>query len=139
MALDTKVPKNRRMAWNGGVRPITGVDLIASERVRQMCDEGWTLTHDDAHRQAEMVAAACCYAGLARRQADGTIQSRARDIGPPSGWPWAYEWWKPTDDPTRNLVKAGALIAAEIDRLQRRRALATKVDAVDPAEGIVTE
>ena len=36
-------------------------------------------------------------------------------------WPWDMKWWKPSDeDPIRNLVKAGALIAAEIDRLQRR-------------------
>ena len=30
------------------------------------------------------------------------------------------EWWKPSIDPVRNLAKAGALIAAEIDRLQRQ-------------------
>lgn len=34
-------------------------------------------------------------------------------------WPWDASWWKPSADPIRNLVKAGALIAAEIDRLQR--------------------
>jgi hypothetical protein len=39
----------------------------------------------------------------------------------PTYWPWDKEWWKPSDDPTRNLVKAGALIAAEIDRLQRAK------------------
>jgi hypothetical protein len=32
-------------------------------------------------------------------------------------WPWSFEWWKPKDR-IRNLVRAGALIAAEIDRLQ---------------------
>lgn len=30
------------------------------------------------------------------------------------------ERWEPTGDPVRDLVKAGAMIAAEIDRLQRR-------------------
>jgi len=34
-------------------------------------------------------------------------------------WPWGSEWWKPSKDPIRDLVKAGALIAAEIDRLQK--------------------
>lgn len=35
-------------------------------------------------------------------------------------WPWDKSWWKPTpDDRIRELIKAGALIAAEIDRLQR--------------------
>jgi len=33
-------------------------------------------------------------------------------------WPWDFKWWKPTpNDRVRELVKAGALIAAEIDRL----------------------
>jgi len=32
--------------------------------------------------------------------------------------PWNVVWWKPTpDDRIRELAKAGALIAAEIDRL----------------------
>jgi hypothetical protein len=95
-----------------------GITLIAAERRRQQTAEGWTAAHDKTHREAEMVAAACCYAALARRQADGTVQSRAEHIAAPSGWPWDWEWWKPSDDPRRNLVKAGALIAAEIDRLR---------------------
>src|SRR5687767_11028930 len=36
MALDVKTPKGYRKAWNGGARPVTGVDLIAAERARQM-------------------------------------------------------------------------------------------------------
>jgi hypothetical protein len=99
--------------------PQDGVRLIAAERQRQMTAEGWTTEHDDTHGDAEMTAAACCYAALARRQADGTIRTRAENIGSPSGWPWEPAWWKPSDDPIRNLVKAGALIAAEIGRLQR--------------------
>lgn len=35
------------------------------------------------------------------------------------GWPFNRKEWKPSSDPIRNLVKAGALIAAEIDRLHR--------------------
>lgn len=109
-----------REAWNGGVRPITGVDLIAEERIRQMTLEGWTPQHDDQHWEGTMTAAACCYATLAWRQVDGTIRISVDGMPPPSGWPWEAEWWKPNDDPVRNLAKAGALIAAELDRLQRR-------------------
>jgi hypothetical protein len=36
---------------------------------------------------------------------------------PPPNWPWDAKWWKPSVDHVRNLVKAGALIAAEIDRM----------------------
>jgi hypothetical protein len=42
----------------------------------------------------------------------------------PLAWPWAEKWWKPSEDQVRNLVKAGALIAAEIDRIQRLKAKA---------------
>lgn len=36
-------------------------------------------------------------------------------------WPWSREWWKPKN-PRRDLVKAGALIVAEIERLDRLEA-----------------
>lgn len=100
-------------------RQHSGADRIATERVRQTTEEGWTFAHDDQHVDGEMVAAACCYAALARRQTDGTVRSPADSIGAPRGWPWDQGWWKPSDDPSRNLIKAGALLAAELDRLQR--------------------
>lgn len=34
--------------------------------------------------------------------------------------PWDAGWWKPSDNPMRNLIKALARYAAEMDRLQRR-------------------
>lgn len=86
----------------------SGAALIAAERQRQIEDEGWTAEHDDAHTGGEMADAAACYA-LGR--ADATINGVYL-------WPWANGWWRP-GDPVRNLVKAGALIAAEIDRLKR--------------------
>lgn len=86
-----------------------GADMIASERLRQMADEGWTAIHDDRYEEDELIRAATSYL-------DG---DRTGEI-PPTEWPWAERWWKPTpDDRVRELVKAGALIAAEIDRLQR--------------------
>jgi hypothetical protein len=33
-------------------------------------------------------------------------------------WPWSREWWQPKDR-RRDLVRAGALIVAEIERLDR--------------------
>jgi hypothetical protein len=111
-----------------------GTERITAERQRQVTAEGWTAAHDDTHAQSEMTAAACCYAALARRQADGVIKSAAKDIMAPSGWPWDWEWWKPSDDPIRNLVKAGALIAADIDRLQR----ALDVDGGRPSARLPT-
>lgn len=111
-----------------------GIDLIAEERARQISQEGWTAAHDDEHRGAEMATAAACYSLPARQRSleDAYIEmNAARGCGDPAipytikvrvplRWPWDAEWWKPTpDDRIRELVKAGALIAAEIDRLRR--------------------
>lgn len=91
----------------------TGVSLIAAERQRQMAVEGWTPEHDDEHKQEELLMAA--YAYIAKAWSGPTVDM----IVPPACWPWSRSWWKPSPDKTRNLVKAGALIAAEIDRLNR--------------------
>lgn len=92
----------------------TGIDLIAKERKRQIKEEGWTEAHDDQHKNDEIARAASLYAmPEGRRDYDGVFRS-------PIGWPWEDSRWKPTpDDRIRELVKAGALIAAEIDRLNR--------------------
>lgn len=89
---------------------MTGAELISGERARQINREGWTPEHDDAHNIGQMADAAVCYVNAAMDP--NTIPYR---------WPWEREWWKPSPDPVRNLVKAGALIAAEIDRLRRLR------------------
>lgn len=95
---------------------MSGVELIARERQRQVEAEGWTPGHDDRHVDAELVRAAICYAE-AGSGFDLEI-SHTRD-GLPCLWPWEPSWWKPSGDLVRDLAKAGALIAAEIDRLQR--------------------
>lgn len=92
-----------------------GVGLIAAERARQLSAEDWTPEHDDTHMDAEMIEAARGYLSAAFLAERG----RRWNGAPPPLWPWNQSWWKPSDDPVRNLVKAGALIAAEIDRLQR--------------------
>jgi hypothetical protein len=83
---------------------------IVKERCRQIESEGWTPEHDDAHAHGELAGAAACYA----------IQSTDHwaKIQIPTLWPWAAGWWKPTT-PRRDLIKAAALIVAEIERLDR--------------------
>jgi len=95
---------------------MNGVELIAAERQRQIEVEGWTPEHDDAGRSGELALAAACYVGSATDALAGYDMSEA---GPPPAWPWAPEWFK-RKDPIRDLMRAGALIAAEIDRLQRQ-------------------
>lgn len=91
-----------------GRKGMNGAELIAAERERQVSEEGWSPEHDDDHADGSLRRAAICYARL---ELGG-----GWDV--PNDWPWEPESWKPRDDITC-LVKAGALIAAEIDRLQR--------------------
>ena len=96
----------------------TGIELIAAERERQITAEGWTTAHDDEHTDGSLSEAADSYIQAAGTQMRGGCGWHVE----PQNWPWQSEWWKPSDDPVRNLVKAGALIAAEIDRLSRQNA-----------------
>jgi hypothetical protein len=83
----------------------TGIEMIAAERKRQIEGEGWSVERDLLWENGELAKAGAIYAlpdGL-----KGSIK-----------WPFEREWWKPSpDNRIRELEKAGALIAAEIDRL----------------------
>lgn len=87
---------------------------VLAERRRQVEREGWAPAHDDEHADGQMAAAGGCYALASAFPFE-------RDLGhghKPLYWPWDPSWWKPTTG-RRNLVKAGALILAEIERLDR--------------------
>jgi len=100
--------------------PMSGADQIKVERERQINEEGWTAEHDDKHAIGELAKAAACYAVLDCSNfvtlKDGAVTINIFRLL----WPWHRDWWKPSSR-IRNLVKAGALIAAEIDRLQREK------------------
>jgi len=111
-----------------------GAQRIVDERARQIAAEGYTAKHDDEHDGGELAMAAACYA------APGLIyveSRRANSIGFHDPWPWEdlvdarprpskgnfVEPEKATlDERIRLLEKAGALCAAEIDRLLRVKA-----------------
>lgn len=90
-----------------------GRKLIEAERARQISEEGWDASHDDAHDNGELLRAAMCYLCEARLQFN-----TMRPDGSPLSWPWETRWWKPST-PERNFVKGGALLLAERDRLDR--------------------
>jgi hypothetical protein len=108
-----------------------GLSLIVAERHRQITAEGWTFEHDDFYQDDELARAAACYVLPEKARP----YDRRRGFQLPSWWPetWRSEWWKPTPkDRVRELVKAGALIAAEIDRTQRASlAQARRTDSRD--------
>ena len=79
---------------------MNGIERIAKERQRQVSVEGWTPQHDDEHKDGEMAIAAARYAA-----------------------PY-WEWDKRgKHERIRQLEIAGALLAAEIDRLLRKSSI----------------
>lgn len=96
-----------------------GACLITVERARQRHVEGYTAAHDDEEESlGQLLFAARAYVLHALM----ATQQKVFVPEPPPKWPWPRICWKPSEDPIRTLVKAGALIAAEIDRLQRLKA-----------------
>lgn len=103
----------RDLLSDAGSQTNAARDVLA-ERRRQIEKEGWTSEHDDEHAEGLACAAACYAAGSRRLMIEG-------DMADIEVWPWDESWWKPTNR-RRDLVKAGALILAEIERLDRAEA-----------------
>lgn len=130
--------------WSGLIQPNTrgatpveseGAKLISAERARQIRKEHYSAEHDDElHARGDLAMAAVCYAMpeklLCRRNFANAVAFR-------DPWPWDPRHDKRagygegngnvlpdpdtyTDEERLDLlVKAGALIAAEVDRLLR--------------------
>ena len=114
---------------------MNGAEMIAVERRRQVEAEGWTTEHDDTHEGGELALAAACYASpkpllvhekrvvqlnSSRGISDAYQYDHAERLGYYDAWPWEAEWDKRNQHGRlRQLTIAGALIAAEIDRLMR--------------------
>ncbi len=97
---------------------------IVAERQRQVSEEKWTPEHDDQHVDGSLWRAAFFYANMATAKYPTWAYINFRS------WPWSPEWFKPWKknpdgttstavDPERCLIKAGALILAEQERLVR--------------------
>jgi hypothetical protein len=102
-------------------KSMTGIEAIKKERERQLNEEGWSPEHDDSHIDHEMAFAAACYA-LPKGIRDCIVNKKVKLRE--WLWSWADNWWKPAkdgsiDERMRELEKAGALCAAEWDRLRR--------------------
>lgn len=89
----------------------TAWEDVGKERLRQIDKEGFTPDHDDTYHRGELILAAVCYL-LASVETLMVAPFLNR------WWPWPSSWWKSTTN-RRNLVKAGALVLAEIERLDR--------------------
>lgn len=92
---------------------LTGIEIITEERQRHFSVEGWTIERDQRYSNGELADAAICYA-MDPKDREKYFKDLFFRF-----WPWSRHWWKPTpDNRIRELAKAGALIASEIDRLQ---------------------
>lgn len=89
--------------------PQAWLDVIA-ERRRQMEKLGFTHEQDDGYVYAELPRAAICYIRTAMGHPN---------IDPPMEWPWSLQHWKPRS-PREDLVRAIALLIAEVERIDRQ-------------------
>ena len=104
---------------------MSGIERISAERQRQIDEEGWSAKHDAEYKNGELTLAAICYASPLPVRVKAKVSTgrglhfpefRNRWIDP---WPWDSVWDKREQhDQIRKLEIAGALIAAEIDRLE---------------------
>lgn len=95
------------------------LDVVA-ERQRQISAENYTPDQDDAYTQNELTRAAEGYIHTVVSRG-WTYESSPNDYECeeiPPFWPWADEYWKPKS-PRRDLVRAAALLIAEIERIDR--------------------
>ena len=99
-----------------------GIFLIAQERARQIEVEGYTPENDARLADGQLAIAAACYA-LADLPTKVWKRKKLSKggIAFEDGWPLNPEVDKrEKGDRLKNLIKAGALIAAEIDRIKRQ-------------------
>lgn len=93
---------------------------VLAERARQISAEGYTPEQDDGYNPGVLALHGGLYACHAY---DNLTKKRT-----PEGWQWDAKWWK-SKDPRSNLVKAGALILAELERIDRSYAAQAKQGA----------
>lgn len=113
------------MGWR--TRMSAAAVAILAERQRQVTQEGWSESHDDDHYPGSLARAGAAYALWNTGWARGTIRS---DI-----WPWNPTELRPYSE-RRDLIRAGALILAEAERVDR---LHTKGFKRHPTAGAASE
>ncbi|MBK8197006.1 MAG: hypothetical protein IPK75_01460 [Acidobacteria bacterium] len=93
---------------------LNAAEDILLERKRQIEAEGFQPEADDRYTEGQLARAAARYA----------LWGALHDTGKAMIvwlWPWAQAWFKPRTH-RENCIKAGALILAEVERLDRQAA-----------------
>lgn len=91
------------------------LEEIAEERCRQVNEEGWSPDHDDEHGPFRLSDAAAAYAVYSGAQVAAEMAHKI--------WPFEKKWFKPDGryPHRKNMVKAAALLVAEIERIDREK------------------
>lgn len=112
--------------WPRPVEPTLAAQDVLAERRRQVEVEGRTPEHDDQYAGGQLACAAIAY-----------LMAGVNPNGARQWWPWDAQYWKPSPDTRRNLVKAGALLLADIEWLDRKRAKLDELARQEPLDGRV--
>lgn len=93
-------------------------EMMSNERQRQIEEELYTVEHDDVHNHGDLADAAACYAATPQWIFKGSKPTSYKKLIPL--WPWDEQWYKKhKHERKRQLIIAGALIIAELERLER--------------------
>jgi len=98
----------------------TGIEIIAIERERQIKELGFDYTNDSLYAEQQLAKAAAIYALPTDLRELWWGNSWVSIIN--RFWPWDLKYWKPTpENRIKELAKAGALIAAQIDYIINKK------------------
>lgn len=118
---------NTQVNLNGEITMQTGAELILKERQRQVDQKGYSSNRDDEYKKGTLTMAGITYATIATSSPHirGEFRERSLQNMPIAHWPWEPQYLKVGIDDCHSsriieLTKAGALIAAEIDKLMRQ-------------------
>lgn len=96
---------------------------VLNERKRQIEQKQYSPEHDDKYDQNELIRAASSYLNhvvgrhwVCESKSFGVNVYQSEEA--PDLWPWDSDFWKPKN-PRRDLVRAAALIIAEIEKIDR--------------------
>lgn len=92
---------------------------VLAERERQKTAKGYDAEHDGELPDGDLAKAGAAYA-LHGALSDGARTDKRDKNRWPFCWPWGAECWRPKSQ-REDLVRAGALILAEIERLDQSK------------------
>ncbi len=104
----------RNTIWQGPSSIYAEID----QRRQKQIAKGYDAAHDDQHSKGEIALGAAAYCEAAARSDVYVRIGRASAF--PLRWPWKPSEFK-SEGPRENLLKAAAMIVAEIERLDRKK------------------